>query len=82
MSHSHFEDICIIGMSFLSANKVGLHAFCGDNIFYLNFDEEFEEKGMNLRRKKKWKLDHPIRSLVSIVRKLPLSLNMALMNSK
>jgi hypothetical protein len=42
MSRSHFEDICIIGMSFLNANKVGLHAFCGDDIFYLNFDEEFE----------------------------------------
>ncbi|CAG8744214.1 499_t:CDS:2, partial [Rhizophagus irregularis] len=49
-------DICILGMPFLNENKVSLHAFCGDDIFYLNFDEEFEEKGMNLRRKKGGKL--------------------------
>ncbi|POG78637.1 hypothetical protein GLOIN_2v1766531 [Rhizophagus irregularis DAOM 181602=DAOM 197198] len=56
VSHSHFKDICILGMPFLNENKVSLHAFCGDDIFYLNFDEEFEEKGMNLRRKKGGKL--------------------------
>ncbi|CAB4400066.1 unnamed protein product [Rhizophagus irregularis] len=42
MSHSHFKDICILGMRFLTSNKVGLHAFCGDDIFYLNFDEELK----------------------------------------
>ncbi|CAB4400068.1 hypothetical protein RhiirA5_426376 [Rhizophagus irregularis] len=52
MSHSHFENICIIGMSFLNANKVGFHTFYGDDIFHLNFDEEFGEKEMNLRLKK------------------------------
>ncbi|POG78626.1 hypothetical protein GLOIN_2v1472979 [Rhizophagus irregularis DAOM 181602=DAOM 197198] len=54
MSHSHFENICIIGMSFLNANKVGFHTFYGDDIFHLNFDEEFGEKEMNLRLKKKY----------------------------
>ena len=39
VSHVHFKNICILGMSFLNANKVGLHAFCGDDIFYINFDE-------------------------------------------
>jgi hypothetical protein len=57
MSHSHFANVCLIGMSFLNANKVGLHTFCREDIFYLNFDEEFdeefEEKGKNLKRKKK-----------------------------
>ncbi|RGB39575.1 hypothetical protein C1646_754301 [Rhizophagus diaphanus] len=43
MSHAHFKDICILGMSFLTSNKVGLHAFCGEDIFYLNFDEKFGE---------------------------------------
>ncbi|PKC62390.1 hypothetical protein RhiirA1_465190 [Rhizophagus irregularis] len=32
MSHAHFKDICILGMSFLTSNKVGLHAF--SNIFH------------------------------------------------
>ncbi|RGB39569.1 hypothetical protein C1646_664506 [Rhizophagus diaphanus] len=53
MSHSHFENICIIGMSFLNANKVGFHTFYGDYIFYLNFNKEIGEKEMNLWRKKR-----------------------------
>jgi hypothetical protein len=39
MSHSHFSDICVIGMDFLNANKVGLFAYCGDDIFFLKFNE-------------------------------------------
>jgi hypothetical protein len=52
MSHSHFANVCLIGMSFLNANKVGFHTFCREDIFYLNFDEEFDEefkeKGKNI----------------------------------
>ncbi|GES99833.1 hypothetical protein GLOIN_2v1766521 [Rhizophagus clarus] len=45
MSHSHFEKVCTMGMLFLNTHKVDIHAFCGNDIFYLNFDEEKEKSG-------------------------------------
>ncbi|PKY44144.1 hypothetical protein RhiirA4_458316 [Rhizophagus irregularis] len=45
---------CVKDSPYLWASQAndtyGYDAFCGDDIFYLNFDEEFGEKGMNLWR--------------------------------
>lgn len=48
MSHSYFKEVSVMGMSFLNANNVGMHVYCGSGIFYLNFDQEWDKMNQSI----------------------------------